>query len=132
MSKSYGNAIEIFGEEKAVRKKIMSIVMDSRTPQEPKPDAEKNLALQLLKLIAPTETSNDFEDRLRAGGLGYGDLKKALFEHSWNYFASAREKRGELAANLDYVHQILRDAAAKARASAQKVLKRAKIASGLD
>src|SRR5947208_846042 len=37
MSKSYGNTIEIFGEEKATRKKVMSIVMDSRTPQEPKP-----------------------------------------------------------------------------------------------
>ena len=48
MSKSYGNTIEIFGDEKAIRKKIMGIVMDSRTPDEPKPDAEKNLALQLL------------------------------------------------------------------------------------
>jgi tryptophanyl-tRNA synthetase len=41
MSKSYGNTIEIFGEEKALRKKVMGLVMDSRTPQEPKPDAEK-------------------------------------------------------------------------------------------
>ena len=49
MSKSYGNTIEIFGEEKALRKKIMGLVMDSRTPQEPKPDAEKNLAIQLLQ-----------------------------------------------------------------------------------
>src|SRR3989475_7660866 len=81
MSKSYGNTIEIFGEEKALRKKVMSIKMDSRTPQEPKPDAENNLALQLLKLVAPPAVSKDFEDRLRAGGLGYGDLKKALFEH---------------------------------------------------
>jgi len=132
MSKSYGNTIEIFGDEKTTRKKIMGIVMDSRTPQEPKSDADKNLAIQLLKLVAPPAVAKDFEDRLRAGGLGYGDLKKALFEHYWNYFAAARSKRGELAANLDYVHQILRDGAAKARASAQKVLKRAKIASGLD
>jgi tryptophanyl-tRNA synthetase len=100
MSKSYGNTIEIFGDEKATRKKIMGIVMDSRTPQEPKPDAEKNLAVQLLKLVAPPEVAKDFEDRLRAGGLGYGDLKKALFEHYWNYFASARARRAELAANL--------------------------------
>src|SRR6185503_8926276 len=50
MSKSYGNAIEIFGDEKATRKKIMGIVMDSRPPQEPKPDADKNLAIHLLKL----------------------------------------------------------------------------------
>ena len=53
MSKSYGNAIEIFGDEKTLRKKIMGIKMDSRTPQEPKPDADKNLAIQLLKLVAP-------------------------------------------------------------------------------
>ena len=90
MSKSYGNTIEIFGDEKALRKKIMGIVMDSRTPAEPKPDADKNLAIQLLKLVAPAEVAQDYEDRLRAGGLGYGDLKKALFEHYWNYFAAAR------------------------------------------
>jgi tryptophanyl-tRNA synthetase len=132
MSKSYGNTIEIFGDEKAIRKKIMSIVMDSRTPAEPKPDAEKNLAIQLLKLVAPSEVAKDFEGRLRVGGLGYGDLKKALFEHYWNYFAAARAKRAELQANLDYVHQVLSDGAIRAEALAQKVLKRAKVASGLD
>ena len=132
MSKSYGNTIEIFGDEKAARKKIMGIVMDSRSPQEPKPDADKNLAIQLLKLVAPADVAKDFEDQLRAGGLGYGDLKKALFEHYWSYFAAARAARAELAANLDYVHQVLRGGAAKARALAQQVLKRAKVASGLE
>ena len=132
MSKSYGNAIEIFGEEKAARKKIMSIVMDSRTPQEPKPDAEKNLAVQLLKLVAPAEAAKDFEQRLRAGGLGYGDLKKALFEHYWHYFAAARQKRKELAADPGYVTQVLADGAARAKAVAGAVLKRARKASGLD
>ena len=132
MSKSYGNTIEIFGAEKAQRKKIMSLVMDSRSPLEPKPDAEKNLAIQLLKLVAPPEVAADFEGRLRAGGLGYGDLKKALFEHYWNYFASARARRAELAANRDYVQQVLADGAAKARGIAQKVVQRAKVASGLE
>jgi tryptophanyl-tRNA synthetase len=132
MSKSYGNTIEIFGDEKAVRKKIMGIVMDSRTPAEPKPDAEKNLALQLLKLVAPADVAKDFENRLRAGGLGYGDLKKALFENYWNYFADARKKRVELAANLDYVNGVLASGAAKARTLAQKVLKRARKNCGLE
>jgi tryptophanyl-tRNA synthetase len=132
MSKSYNNTIEIFGDEKMTRKKIMSIVMDSRTPQEPKPDADKNLAIQLLKLVASAEVAKDFENRLRVGGLGYGDLKKALFERHWNYFAEARKKRAELAANPDYVNKILADGAAKARALAQQVLKRARKAGGLD
>ena len=76
--------------------------------------------------------AKDFENRLRAGGLGYGDLKKALFEHYWNYFADARKKRAELAANLDHVSKILADGAARARAKAHKVLKRARKASGLE
>jgi tryptophanyl-tRNA synthetase len=131
MSKSYGNTIEIFGDEKALRKKIMGIVMDSRTPAEPKPDADKNLAIQLLKLFAPKEVAADFEHRLRAGGLGYGDLKKALFEHYWNFFAPYRAKRAELAANPDYVDQVLRDGAVRARVVAGKTMARARKACGL-
>jgi tryptophanyl-tRNA synthetase len=132
MSKSYGNTIEIFGDEKSLRKKIMGITMDSRTPQEPKPDADKNLAIQLLKLVSPPEVARDYEERLRAGGLGYGDLKKALFENYWNYFGDARKKRAELAANLDHVNQVLADGAGKARSLAQTVLKRARRNSGID
>ena len=132
MSKSYGNAIDIFGDEKVIQKKIMGIRMDSRTPEEPKPDADRNLAIQLLKLVATAQIATDFENRLRAGGLGYGDLKKGLFEQYWNHFAEARAKRASLAANPDYVNGILAAGAAKARALAQTVLKRARKASGLE
>jgi tryptophanyl-tRNA synthetase len=132
MSKSYGNTIEIFGDEKALRKKVMGLVMDSRTPQEPKPDADKNLAIQLLKLLAPPDVAADYEGRLRAGGLGYGDLKKALFETYWNYFAAARSRRAELAANPTQVERVLQDGAAKARALARQVLQRARKACGLE
>ncbi len=132
MSKSYGNTIEIFGDEKVLRKKIMGIVMDSRTPTEPKPDAERNIAVQLLKLVAPADVSADYEARLRAGGLGYGDLKKKLFEAYWDYFAEARTRRAELAANPDEVRAILDRGAEKARAIATVVLKRARRACGID
>lgn len=131
MSKSYGNTIEIFGEEKATRKRIMGIVMDSRTPAEPKPDADKNLAIQLLKVIEP-KLGGEYEEKLRAGGLGYGDLKKKLFEAYWEHFAPARARRADLAANLDHVQQVLRDGAQRARALATRVLGRAKQASGLE
>jgi tryptophanyl-tRNA synthetase len=132
MSKSYGNTIEIFGDEKVLRKKIMALKMDSRTPQEPKPDAEKNLAIQLLRLVAPAAEAVNYEERLRAGGLGYGDLKKALFDFYWNYFSQARLKRAELAADLDSVNRLLDESAEKAQALARKVLSRARLACGLD
>lgn len=131
MSKSYGNAIEIFGDEKGTRKKIMGIVMDSRSPAEPKPDAEKNIAVQLLKLVAPADVACDYESRLRAGGLGYGDLKKALFEHYWTMFAEARNRRAELVKNMDYVDQVLEQGAQRARAKAAEVVNKAKRACGL-
>jgi tryptophanyl-tRNA synthetase len=104
----------------------MGIKMDSRAPAEPKPDAEKNLAIQLLRLVAAPEVAKDFEDRLRAGGLGYGDLKKALFEQLWNYFAPARTRRAELLGDLGYVEQVLKDGAGKAHAVARPVIDRAR------
>ena len=63
--------------------------------------------------------------------MGYGDLKKALFQHYWEYFAPARAKRAELKANLDYVEQVLKDGATRARAKAREVLDRARAATGL-
>ncbi|MFM7100766.1 MAG: tryptophan--tRNA ligase [Verrucomicrobiota bacterium] len=105
MSKSYDNTIELFGEEKATRKRIMGIKMDSRDLAEPKPDADRNLAIQLLKLVAPAEVARATEERLRAGGYGYGDLKKTLFENYWAHFEPARKRRAELGAHLDYVDQ---------------------------
>jgi tryptophanyl-tRNA synthetase len=131
MSKSYGNTLEIFGDEKVLRKKVMSIVMDSRTPAEPKPDAEKNVCIQLLKLVAPAGAASDLEDRLRAGGLGYGDLKKALFEHLWTFFGQARARRAELLADPGYVDGVLTEGADRARAVAARVISRARVACGL-
>jgi tryptophanyl-tRNA synthetase len=133
MSKSYGNTIEIFGDEKSLKKKIMGIKTDSRPPAEPKPDAEKNIALQLLKLVAPSSFANEWEDRLRNGSeYGYGSLKTALFESYWNSFEEQRKKRAELAANLEYVNKVLSDGATKARSLAQTVLKRARKNCGLE
>jgi tryptophanyl-tRNA synthetase len=110
----------------------MSIKMDSRTPTEPKPDADKNLAVQLLKLVGIKSFADGVEDKLRNGQIGYGDLKKQLFKSYWDCFAAARKKRFELASNLDYVNGVLVDGAAKARTLAQKVLKRARKNCGLE
>jgi tryptophanyl-tRNA synthetase len=110
----------------------MSIVMDSRTPAEPKPDAERNICIQLLKLVAPPAAAADLEARLRAGGLGYGDLKKALFEHFWAFFAAARERRVALLEDPGYVDQVLKEGAERARSVASVVIRRARRAAGLE
>ncbi len=132
MSKSYNNTIDIFGEERATRKKVMSIVMDSRTREEPKPDAEENRAIQLIKHLASDEDYAEEVEKLKVGGYGYGDLKKQLFELYWDYFQQARERRAELMDNQDYVDSVLKTGAKKARSIASQVNQRARKACGLE
>lgn len=131
MSKSYHNTLEIFGDEKVLRKKVMSILMDSRTREEPKPDADRLPATQLLRLFAAPGEYADILERLQAGGFGYGDLKKALFEQYWEYFRAARARRAELESNMDHVQAVLREGQTRARAVASQVLDRARRACGL-
>jgi len=130
MSKSYGNTIEIFGDEKATKKKVMSIVTDSQPMEAPKTDLDKNIALQLLRVISPDRAAEQ-EARLAAGGYGYGELKKTLFAVLMDYFAPMRQKRAELVKNLDYVEQVLRDGAARANAVADATMAKVRQAVGL-
>ena len=79
-----------------------------------------------MKFFAPPDVYADIMGQLKAGGYGYGDLKKALFEHYWEFYREARERRAELAANLDHVDAVLKDGAAKAHAVARDVVDRAR------
>lgn len=130
MSKSYGNFIEIFEDPKAMKKKIMRISTDSRPMEDPK-DPETDHLYQLYSLFADPAQCESMASMYRAGGFGYGEVKKALAEVAESYFAPARARREELAGNLDQVHQILGDGAAKARKKAAEVLSRAKQACGV-
>jgi tryptophanyl-tRNA synthetase len=130
MSKSYGNTIEIFGEEKALRKKIMGIVTDS-TPVESPKDPESNTVYQLYKLFASADEAAAMAGRFRAGGTGYGDFKKQLFATVWDYFAPMRARRAELEADPGYVDAILRRGAEQANRLAETVMARVETAVGL-
>lgn len=131
MSKSYGNTIEIFGDLKQAKKRIMSIVTDSRSLEEPK-DPETCNIFKLYKLFATPEQQADLAGRYRAGGMGYGTAKKELAEIFEAHFAPMRAKRAELAANPDYVEGVLQAGAAKARVLAAKTVQKARRAVGLE
>ncbi|MDR3012004.1 MAG: tryptophan--tRNA ligase [Chitinispirillales bacterium] len=114
MSKSYNNTIEIFGDEKATKKKIMGIITDPTPVEEPK-DPNNSTIYAIYKLFADKDRATLMADRLRAGGYGYGDAKKELFEVLWTYFEPYRKKRLELADNLDYINDVKKQGAGKAR-----------------
>jgi tryptophanyl-tRNA synthetase len=130
MSKSYGNTIDIFMPEKALRKKVMGIVTDS-TPLEAPKDPEGSIIVALYRLVAPTEDVAQMQDDFRRGGMGYGDFKKRLFEAIWTYFAPMRERRAELEARPDYVDEVLAEGARRATSIAEGTLDRVYRAVGL-
>ncbi len=130
MSKSYDNILGLFEEEKPFRKKIMSLVTDSTPVEDPK-DPSASLIVTLYKLVATPDQVVAMEEDFRRGGTGYGDFKKRLFEGVWEFLAPMRTKRAELLQNLDYVHDVLRKGAEKARGIAQGTMDRVRKATGL-
>jgi len=130
MSKSYNNTIEIFEDPKSVRKKVMRIVTDSRPMEEPKIPETDHL-FQLYSLFVDDPQREAMAALYRAGGFGYGQVKKALADAAEGYFAEARARRFELAAHPEKVREILGDGAQRARARAQQTLHRAQVACGV-
>src|ERR1700722_7321323 len=130
MSKSYGNTIELFLPEKALRKKIMSIVTDS-TPAESPKDPAKSAIVSLYRLFATSEMVAVMEGEFRAGGVGYGEFKKRLFEVIWESFAPMRQRRAELEGNASHVDQVLADGASRADEVAQRTMARVRRAVGI-
>ena len=130
MSKSYGNTIEIFEPEKAVKKKIMRIVTDSTPVEDPK-DPDKCNVFALLRLVASPEELAEWDQRYRNGGMGYGDAKKRLAELTVDYFKPYRDKRAELENDPGAVKAMLKDGAERARAIAAQTLAQARRVVGL-
>lgn len=131
MSKSYNNHIELFGDEKDTKARIMRIVTDSKGLNDPK-DPDTSTIFTLYKLFATGEELKAMADRFRAPGFGYGEGKKALFEKMWSCFEPFRKRRAELQNDMGYVESVLRKSAEKARMEADKTLKAARQAVGLD
>ncbi len=130
MSKSYGNIIPLFDTAKKVKTAIMGIVTDS-TPMEAPKDPETCNVYNIYKLLATPEQADEMAAKLRAGGYGYGDAKKALLAAYHEKFDACAAKREELAGNLDYVEKILADGAERARAIAAPTLSAVRKAVGL-
>ncbi len=130
MSKSYNNTIQLFEDVKSIKKKIMSIVTDSKGLEEPK-EPEGNSIYELYKLFATPEEAAEMAANFRAGGYGYGHAKKALFEIYERTFAPFRAKREELSRDPDSLEDILQAGAKRAREAAGKTMEVVRRAVGL-
>ena len=130
MSKSYGNTIDLFGEDKPTQKRIMAIKTDS-TPVEAPKDPSSTPVYALLKLFASPEEMAEIDRSFREGGKGYGHYKQRLAELFFEKFAGARAKRRELEKDPAAVEAVLAKGAERARAVAGPVLDRVRSAVGV-
>lgn len=117
MSKSYGNTIEIFLDEKPLKKKVMGIMTDSIPVEEPKNPDTCNL-FQIFRHFAPADRVKEVHALYEGGGAAYGTLKKELFGYLWELFAKPRNERARLLDDPDQIRAILAKGAEKARSLA--------------
>src|SRR5947208_3824919 len=130
MSKSYGNNIDIFGDEKEMRKRVMSIVTDSAAVDAPKDPATSTI-FKLYALVAYKNKIAEMRERFLKGGTGYGDFKKQLFEKLREYFAPMRQRREEILADRSYIAAVLARGAKRANEIADRVMEGVRKAIGL-
>ena len=130
MSKSYGNTIDLFGPEKEIRSRIMSITTDSTPVESPKPKQGSAL-YGLLKLFAPAEERAWIEGAFADGGTGYGEMKKRLFGYYMGTFGEARRRYEELRRHPEEVEAVLASGAKRARAIAVPLMDEVRAAVGI-
>lgn len=125
MSKSYDNIIPLFAPEKELKKKIMRIITDSKTPEESK-NPDESTIFQLYRHFATDEQIAEFAEMFRRGGMGYGSAKNILFDKINSVLERPRTEYERLMANPDEIDAILAKGAERAKAVAQKTLARVK------
>jgi tryptophanyl-tRNA synthetase len=123
MSKSKNNIVDIFVDDKKLRKQIMKIDTQSLAVEDPKNPEDCNV-FKLFEVVAPENDVQLLKSKYLKGGVGYGEAKELLFNTILQRFSENREKYFELLENKDQVEALLLTGAQKARKQAQKVLKR--------
>lgn len=130
MSKSYGNIINIFGEEKKQLKTVKKIVTEAVPLEEPK-EFENCNVYNIARLFLDPQELTELQERYRRGGEGHGHFKLYLHDVIWEYFRPYREKREYFENNQDEVREILAFGAEKARKVALPIIEKVREATGI-
>ncbi|MBQ6110705.1 MAG: tryptophan--tRNA ligase [Alphaproteobacteria bacterium] len=125
MSKSYDNTIPVFVTESELKKKIMRIITDSKTPEESK-NPDESTIFQLYKHFAKADEIEQFRQMFLKGGMGYGTAKTILFEKINSILSEPRKEYERLMANKDELDAILHNGAERAKIVAEKTITRVK------
>ena len=131
MSKSKKNVIDIFLEEKLLKKQILSIKTDS-LPLEASKDWKNCNLFKLYELLCDEKQAETMKNNYTKGGYGYGHAKKDLLNLILTKYKTEREKYNYYMSNLDKIDSILKAGALQASKTADKVLNRVRIKVGFN
>ena len=123
MSKTYDNTIDIFADEKSLKKQIMTIVTDSKGLEDKKNPDSCNI-FNIFKLIASESETEKMRKKYIEGGYGYGHAKTHLLYYILELYRDERKLFSELLKNQDHLYRILEKGEKKAKIIARKVLDR--------
>jgi tryptophanyl-tRNA synthetase len=130
MSKSYGNAISLMAEPDDTRRQIRRIVTDSTPPAQPK-DPDRCTLVALLRAFADPGAVAAVEERYRAGGIGYGEVKAQLADAVDARVAPMRDRYRRLLTEPDELDARLAEGEQRACRRADRTLARTALAMGL-
>ncbi|MET0773216.1 MAG: tryptophan--tRNA ligase [Candidatus Limnocylindrales bacterium] len=123
MSKSLGNTIDIFGDEAAIRKQVMSMVTDTQRIKRTDPGRpEVCNVCQMHRFFSPDDYENIWDGE-RTARTGCVDTKRLLADRMLDFFDEARERRRELEARPGYVEEVLQAGAARLAPVAAETLR---------
>ena len=125
MSKSYDNTIPLFAPRNELKKKIMRIITDSKTPEEPK-NPDESTIFQIYKCFADEKETAALRKRFLDGGMGYGEAKTILFEKIDSVLSAPRAEYERLLANKSEIDAILAEGAKRAGFIAAKTIAKVK------
>ncbi|MBR6685058.1 MAG: tryptophan--tRNA ligase [Alphaproteobacteria bacterium] len=125
MSKSYDNTIPLMAPENELKKKIMRIITDSKTPEESK-NPDESTIFQLYKHFATEPEIAEFADMFRRGGMGYGTAKTILFDKINGAIKDARTEYERLMENKHEIDAVLNHGAQQAKQIAERTMQRVK------
>lgn len=125
MSKSYDNTIPLFAPSNELKKKIMRIITDSKTPEEPK-NPDESTIFQIYKFFADEKEIAALRKRFLDGGMGYGEAKTILFEKIDSVLSEPRKEYERLMANKSEIDAVLAEGAKRAGFIASKTIAKVK------
>ena len=131
MSKSKGNTIPLFASDEEIRKCVMKIVSDSKTPEEKK-NPDDYILYNIHKLFLNEEEDKALRSRYEEGGLSYKEAKDMLTETICVFMKPCREKYEYYQSHPDEVHAILKEGGSRARIKAGERMQEIRKQVGLD